>query len=183
MPYHTAPVYKPLYDNPRKIAIRAFSSVTDEDPYINIPVQRFFTGYDVEARRGVEEMHFGVWGLGAFAVNAATDLADLEMEAICHIYETKDSYKVKEFLKNKTGLLNILDEAYSKILVYFGNFVAVTLEVVDGIEGETDTYLRVGIISCDDVERLLRRLEAFDEGWWLSKLPEVEGDLILNLDF
>ena len=183
MLYNSAPVNKPLYDDPRKVAKRDFSSVTDEDPYVDIPDSRFFTGYDNEARGVVEEMFFEVWGSEADSLNVTTDVDDSKMESICRRYETKDSKNIKEFLNDEPHLLDVLNEAFWEILVYFGDFVAVTLEVVNGIEGETDPYLRVGIISCDDVGRLLRRLEAFDEGWWLSKLPEVNGDLIFNLDF
>jgi len=183
MLYYFAPVNKPLYDIPRRVAARDLSSVTDEDPFVDIPDSRYYTGCDVEARGVVEEMFFEVWVSEAYSLNVTTDLDDSKMESICRTYEIKDSKKIKEFLNDKPHFLDVLNEAFWEVLVYFGDFVAVTLEVVDGIEGETDPYLRVGIISCDDVGRLLRRLEAFDEGWWLDKVPEVYGDIIFNLDF
>jgi hypothetical protein len=94
-----------------------------------------------------------------------------------------DETCVRHFLEAHPYLPPLLDEAHPYIARCFPN-ASLTLRV----EGDPETgpladqlVVRIGITS--GPEAALAHLKRFDSEWWLDKVAQAQGKLVINLEF
>jgi hypothetical protein len=105
---------------------------------------------------------------------------DPTLQALGQFYTFRRAEKVSGFLQAHSFLVPLLMEAYSKIAKYFGPSPEVVLEIVIDQEAEDDREL-FALVRVDlSLDEALRRLERFDQEWWLD--ASSLGCCLLNID-
>lgn len=102
------------------------------------------------------------------------------IEALGSVYEFKEPYAVVEFLLDNDFLIVLLEEAYPNIAAHFGQSFSVNLELVYDPDSGGGPEL-FGLVSTTlRPEEAMKRLDMFDEEWWLEK--SSQGRCKLNFD-
>lgn len=100
------------------------------------------------------------------------------------LYEFRDGIFVRRFIEEHTFLLELVEEAYTKIATCFGANVPVFLEVMADPESTQDDLELVAFVQSHmSVEDSLKALERFDEEWWLDTMPRAKGLFAVHLEF
>lgn len=102
------------------------------------------------------------------------------IEALGSVYEFKEPDAVVEFLLDNDFLIGLLEEAYPNIAAHFGQSFSVNLELVYDPDSGGGPEL-FGLVSTTlRPEEAMKRLDMFDEEWWLEK--SYQGRCKLNFD-
>lgn len=97
-------------------------------------------------------------------------------------YVLRKSLAVISFIEEHQELVYLLDEAYEEIRKYFSS-EDLRLELVSDPEIAEDQQLFVYIFTALPVTDALKKLDKFDEQWWLDRLDSANGLLNFNLRF
>ena len=97
-------------------------------------------------------------------------------------YILSKSSTVGNFLQVHQELGLLLNEAYQELRKYFSS-EDLKLELVTDPEIAGDQQLFVYISTSMQVTDALKRLDEFDEQWWLDRIDRADGLLNFNLRF
>jgi hypothetical protein len=89
---------------------------------------------------------------------------------------------VSNFLQEHRVLVSLLNEAYQEIRKHFAS-EDLKLELVSDREIAEDRQLFVYILTSLSVTDALKKLDRFDEQWWLERIDRANGLLNFNLRF
>ena len=103
-----------------------------------------------------------------------------EIEAI---YAMRDAPRVRQYLRDHPEVIQVLLEARLCLEKHIGTDVRVFLEIVRDPEADRDQELFAYIVTTLSADEALRRLDAFDDGWFLKHIGNVAGRLNFNLEF
>ncbi len=101
-------------------------------------------------------------------------------EALGSVYEFKEPDAVVEFLLGNAFLIGLLEEAYPNIAACFGQNFLLKLELVYDPESGDGPELFGFVSTTLRPEEAMKRLDMFDEEWWLEK--SSQGRCKLNFD-
>jgi hypothetical protein len=105
---------------------------------------------------------------------------DPALQALDQFYTFRRAEEVSGFLQAHPFLVPLLLEAHGKIAKYFGPSPEVVLEVIIDPEAEDDREL-FALVRVDlSPDEAVRRLERFDQEWWLD--ASSQGCCLLNID-
>ncbi len=94
----------------------------------------------------------------------------------------QDTQQTEQFLNEHSYLLPLLDDARSHIARYFPHAPR-TLELsTDPEAGTSDEQLVVHIGIDTSPADALTQLRQFDLDWWLNRVEQAKGKMIINLD-
>lgn len=110
--------------------------------------------------------------------DAVLDRASIEGLGL--VYEFQDPDAVVEFLLGNDFLIELLEEAYPNIVTRFGQNFSVNLELVYDPESGDGPELFGFVSTTLRPEEAMKRLDMFDEEWWLEK--SSQGRCKLNFD-
>lgn len=97
--------------------------------------------------------------------------------------EFRDGEEVAAYLERHPWIASVLLDALDRIPEFFGDEAPVALEVFWDPEDAGHEALYALIQTGLPPDEALRQLKRFDEGWWLSALDRVRGDLTISLEF
>lgn len=89
---------------------------------------------------------------------------------------------IADFLQGHKELISLLNEAYKELRKYFLT-EDLKLELVSDAEIAGDQQLFVYISTSLSVTDALKKLDKFDEQWWLDRIDRANGLLNFNLRF
>jgi hypothetical protein len=102
---------------------------------------------------------------------------------IAQEYILRNSTEIERLLQQRSGLVPLLQEIPTKIHEYFGPKTKIALCTFKDPENPSDISLTVLIQSSMGVEETLRRMDAFDEGWWLAASLAVDSAISVNTEY
>jgi hypothetical protein len=97
-------------------------------------------------------------------------------------YISIEPSSVSNFLQAHQELISLLNEAYKELRKHFSS-EDLKLELVTDPEIAEDRQLFVYIFTSISVTDALRKLDEFDEQWWLEQVDRANGLLNFNLRF
>lgn len=105
-------------------------------------------------------------------------------EALPNNSEGRDPDLLAGFLDAHPQITPLLHEAAVAVRDHFGDDARIAIEVYHDPEAATHAELYALIqtplaLSSDEA---LRRLDAFDEGWWLDAMPRAGGLLTIGVE-
>jgi hypothetical protein len=106
-----------------------------------------------------------------------------EIRSLEQLYTFRRRAEVSRFLERHSFLAPLLLEAYSKFGNYFGPYPRVFLEVVRDPEVQGFVELFGYVVTRLTPEEAGRRLQRFDQDWFLNQLPQVRGLLNFDVEF
>ncbi len=115
-----------------------------------------------------------------FALAQAREAAIQGIEAL---YSLRNASVVRHFLRDHPEVIESLIEARPYLEEHFGPDTRAWLEVVGDPEAADERQLFAYIASGLPVDEAVKRLDAFDEGWFLDHVDRVAGRLNFNLEF
>lgn len=99
-------------------------------------------------------------------------------EAVLEAYGIKsDRGELKEIFEQEPGILDVLAELPEEVMKYFPPDTSLELEVFRDPEDPSLPEISVWIVTSLPVGEALRRLEEFEEGWWLDRIERTGGRL------
>lgn len=108
---------------------------------------------------------------------------EFEIRLLERLYSFRKGVEVSQFIERHSFLVPVLVEAYSKIENYFGLYPQVFLEVVNDLEVQGLVELFGYIVTRLTPEEAGKRLQRFDQDWFLNQLPQVKGLLNFDVEF
>jgi hypothetical protein len=90
--------------------------------------------------------------------------------------------EVRHFLERHAFLVPILDEAQIHIAEYFPQAQIVFELSPDAEVSPLDEQLLVHIGTSLPLDVALAQLKSFDRDWWLDKIDQAQGKIIINLE-
>jgi len=108
---------------------------------------------------------------------------EFETQSLERLYTFRNGVEVSWFIERHPFLIPVLLEAYSNIKNYFGLYPQVFLEVVNDLEVQGLVELFGYIVTRLSPEEAGKRLQRFDQGWFLNQLPHVKGLLNFDVEF
>lgn len=106
-----------------------------------------------------------------------------EFEALENFYVFRERARVAAFLEEHPFLIALLFEAYGQVKQHFGSQPFIFLEVVTDTEAADDRELYAFIPTHLPPEEALKKLEQFDNAWWLGAMGRAEGALCIDVEF
>ena len=107
-----------------------------------------------------------------------------KIEEYSKYYDILNLKEISDYIVINTEVVDILEEAFVFLKRYFGNkFKKLTLRLVHDPEIINEKYLVVDISTKLSPLEALKKLDNFDENWWLDKVEEFDNNLIFNIDF
>ena len=97
-------------------------------------------------------------------------------------YRINDRDRIESFLRENVFLLDLLGQIYTKTEKYIC-FSKIFLEVVADPESENDKQLVVSVLPDMDPVEADKRLDQFDDEWWLDQIDQTKGKLCITLEF
>ena len=100
------------------------------------------------------------------------------------LYEFRDGISVRQFIREHSFLIDLLEEAPAKIQRHFGPNPKVSLEVVADPEStEEDLELVAFVRTGMPVEQALGALHKLDEEWGLSAMTRAKGIFTIDVEY
>lgn len=99
-----------------------------------------------------------------------------------HLYGSKDDFAVWEFVASHPFLISILEEVRQRVSDFFPLPFNLILEVTTDPEATASHALFVFIQTPLALTEALRRLDRFDEEWWLEASERAEGKLCIDVE-
>lgn len=100
------------------------------------------------------------------------------IQCLHKIYEFKHPTRIEEFLSENQGLLTVLEEAPSKIDMYFGEHARRL-----GLEYDPESMIYLVIATDLDVIEAQRRMDALDDKWFIGLCSRMNGKLNTLLEY
>jgi hypothetical protein len=97
-------------------------------------------------------------------------------------YIFSKSSSLGDFLQAHKELVSLLNEAYQELRKYFSS-EDLKLELVVDPEIAGEQQLFVYILSSQSVTDALKKIDEFDDRWWLERIDRANGLLNFNLRF
>src|SRR5438132_12830376 len=91
-----------------------------------------------------------------------------ELDALADEYSLRDPHAISEFICRSPDVLAILKEAPNRIRPVFGADSKLALELITEPESRSALELFLLIVTNDDPESALSKLELLDRTWWLQ---------------
>jgi hypothetical protein len=153
----------------------------DDDQSLNMyrPSDRGYERFIVRAApiAGEEILPWGDWGMSSFGIS------HILRDAFTLIYDlSSDEKQILTFLEQNPYLVNLLLEGYAFIRPYFPDS-RISLELNRDPDAEENDELVVFVSTTLEVDDALRRLEAFEELWWLRNIHRGHMKLGFDLVF
>jgi hypothetical protein len=105
---------------------------------------------------------------------------EIQMQLVGKLFTFRNPQEVSEFLHAHPFLVPLLVEAHDRIAHYFEPSPEVVLEVITDPEAEDDHELFVFIRTALPPDEAIRKLDWFDQEWWLEASPRAK--CLLNID-
>jgi hypothetical protein len=121
--------------------------------------------------------------LGSFPPNTLSDYSTERLSALEQSCNFRNRSQVIKFLENDPLLISILQDASEQIKNYFDPSTQIYLEVISDPEIEGHQELALFINTKLSPEEALRRLEQFDEGWWLDASFSAREKICIDVEF
>lgn len=99
------------------------------------------------------------------------------------IFEIEDDVSLSVYLRRYPFLINLLLEAFPKLEAYFGLGTAITLRLVEEPDASSEVELFAMVQTTLHPEDALRRLESFDQEWWLDASPRANCKLNFSVEY
>lgn len=96
-------------------------------------------------------------------------------------YVIPDDRTVVAFINSHVHIRNVLLSAASQLQRVFGALQKPLLEVFHFGEENTDAVLVVSMPVHLTPEEALRKLDEFDECWWLNNVQQTRGDVTIDV--
>jgi len=107
-----------------------------------------------------------------------------KIEELSNDYNILNLEEISNYLTINTEIVSILEEGVDYIKKHFGNnYERLTLSLIHDPEIANENNIVVDISTKLSTTEALKRLDDFDECWWLNKAEEIDDNLIFNLDF
>ncbi|MHB8411281.1 MAG: hypothetical protein ACYDDI_04960 [Candidatus Acidiferrales bacterium] len=97
-------------------------------------------------------------------------------------YEVEDEAKVCQFLNRSPELIDLLLEARIRVEQLFGSKPLVILRVVEEPDSPNESELFATVITGLPADEALRRLNAFDDEWWIDNCRKALGKLNFDVE-
>jgi hypothetical protein len=94
---------------------------------------------------------------------------------ISHMYTYRGGDEVAKFLENNKFLTPLVSEAYNKLQAHFPHST-IFAEVVHG-------GLVISVGTTLDPENAIRKLDKFDEDWWLDACDRSQAKLCITVEY
>jgi hypothetical protein len=113
---------------------------------------------------------------------AATDVATPSLDTVENLFDVKDAPAVRRYLGDRPFLMPLLVEARRTISRYFPDDARTRLQLLpDRDDGDhVDLFAIIGTSLRE--EDALRRLDRFDEEWWLEAAVRANGQLTIDVE-
>ncbi|MEZ4711713.1 MAG: hypothetical protein R3A44_31265 [Caldilineaceae bacterium] len=95
----------------------------------------------------------------------------------------RNTDQVLEYLHAYPAIGLFLQAAWPQLVKHFGDQLEVTLELLYFADEQTEPELVGWIHYAGDLETGVRKLDAFNESWFLDNMDEFSGRLNFNLEF
>jgi hypothetical protein len=114
--------------------------------------------------------------------STATAFASTSLDAVEKLFEIGDVPGVRRYLDGQPTLVPLLVEARRAIPRYFPDPTGVRLELLaDRDDGDhVDLFAIIRTVLPED--EALRRLDRFDEEWWLEAAVRGNGHLTIDVE-
>ena len=89
------------------------------------------------------------------------------------------SDEAQEFLNNNPAYNNAVATICYKLGIYFCEGRIVVESIYDFDEGHS--FLKLYVVDEDSVDNLMRKLEVFDDEWWLSSNEYNLGNIFVDI--
>ena len=133
--------------------------------------------------RRYENPRIEVSGIWQETAAPAVRTFDFEPRSLEWLYTFRRRGEVPRFLERHPFLVPLSLEAYSEIKNCFGPYPQVFLEVVNDPEVQGLVELFGYIVTRLTPEEAGKRLQRFDQNWFLNQLPQVMGLLNFDVEF
>lgn len=109
-------------------------------------------------------------------------IEQIEVRALDRLYIFKERLEVLNFIDLHPFLVPLLFEAVGRIAQFFPE-PQLSLEVVSDFEFPDSSQLVLSIETTLSPDEALKRLDRFDDDWWLDAAREAEGGLCIDVEF
>ncbi len=109
-------------------------------------------------------------------------IEQIEVRALERLYIFKERLEVLDFVNLHPFLAPLLFEAVGRIDQFFPE-PQLSLEVVSDFEFPDSSQLVLSIETILSPDEALKRLDRFDDDWWLDAAREAEGRLCIDVEF
>lgn len=109
-------------------------------------------------------------------------IEQIEVRALERLYIFKERLEVLDFINLHPFLAPLLFEVVGRIAQFFPE-PQLSLEVVSDFEFPDSSQLVLSIETTLSPDEALKRLDSFDDDWWLDTAREAEGRLCIDVEF
>lgn len=107
--------------------------------------------------------------------STATAVASLPLDAVEKLFEIEDTPAVRRYLRERPFLVPLLVEARRAIARYFPDDARTRLQLVPDRDDGDHVDLFAVIRTALPADDALKRLDRFDEEWWLEAAVRASG--------
>lgn len=104
------------------------------------------------------------------------------IKALEHIYKFRNCDAVRTFLMDEPSASVLLSEAYGRIRKYFPDS-EIFMEVVTDPDSPGEKELVVSIATDLSPKEAIKRLDAFDEDWWLDASDRSTASICIKVEY
>lgn len=107
---------------------------------------------------------------------------DCDIQALEQIYKFRNRDAVRAFLMEDPSATRLLSEAYGRIRKYFPDS-EIFMEVVTDPDFLCEKELVVSIVTDLSPREAIKRLDAFDEDWWLDASDRSRASICIKVEY
>jgi len=108
---------------------------------------------------------------------------DLKWHVIRQKYSVLDAAATGAFVLDHAYLLDLLLEAYFPLQALFDEQAQIQVRLKVDPEIPDRRYLSVRVVTRLSAHDALRRMDRFDQDWWLDRIAHTDDDLVFSLGF
>ena len=108
---------------------------------------------------------------------------DNPLGVVAAAYAIRNRERVMNVVRSYPALAAILREVPAAVHAAFGSHCPLVLDARCFGVSPTDDELEVSIETPPGVVDALARLHDFDEAWWLDRVPEASGKLVITIEY
>ncbi|CAN5649605.1 hypothetical protein BH23CHL4_BH23CHL4_14700 [soil metagenome] len=106
-----------------------------------------------------------------------------QVAAIQAFFELVDSAAVINYLEHHAAARRVMAESIDAIPRYFPEYRKVTAWYRPNYDAPEIPYIAVRTDTGVDADEVRALRERFDEEWWISELPNVHGELLIDVEY
>lgn len=105
-----------------------------------------------------------------------------DLRAAAEVYTLRRPNDVYDFLKKKPSVMDLISEAYERIQDYFPQG-EIFMEVLADPGSPMEKELLISISTSLPPIDAIRKLDAFDDNWWLGASSSSPADICIKVEY